>query len=131
MTAKEQFCDLKGKLLNAMSDEDADAILEVMKDLAKNQPEELEEAYHDWVMEFKDKVDRDWAKQAMDFVTSYLSMSLIAKNYFGKSRAWMSQKLNGHIVNGKPAKFTDEELATLKRALNEIGSRLVQISENL
>ena len=38
-----------------------------------------------------------------------LSLSYIAQKYFGKSRAWLMQKVNGNTVNGKTAAFTESE----------------------
>ena len=38
-----------------------------------------------------------------------LSLSYIAQKYFGKSRAWLMQKVNGNTVNGKTAAFTERK----------------------
>ena len=53
-----------------------------------------------------------------------LNMSYIARTYFGKSRSWLCQRLNGNSVNGKRASMTDEELATLTGALRDIESQI-------
>lgn len=53
-----------------------------------------------------------------------LNMSYIARTYFGKSRSWLSQRLNGSVVNGKRASMTDDELATLTGALQDIQSKI-------
>ena len=53
-----------------------------------------------------------------------LNMSYIARTYFGKSRSWLSQRLNGSVVNGKRAAMTDEEKATLTSALQDIQSQI-------
>jgi hypothetical protein len=53
-----------------------------------------------------------------------LNMSYIARTYFGKSRSWLSQRLNGSVVNGKHASMTDEEMATLTSALQDIQSQI-------
>ncbi len=53
-----------------------------------------------------------------------LNLSYIAKNYFKKSPAWLSQRVNGNIVNGKPCRFSDEELAVFNRALRDMALRL-------
>ena len=37
-------------------------------------------------------------------------------------------RMNGNLVNGKPARFTDEELATLNRALKDISEKLSSLS---
>lgn len=54
-----------------------------------------------------------------------LNMSYIARTYFGKSRSWLSQRLNGHIVHGRKAELTEDERQTLNGALNDIQSQII------
>ena len=56
-----------------------------------------------------------------------ISFSYIAKKYFGKSRNWLYQR-NGNIVNGKKARFTDNELKTFLNALNDVSEMIHQTS---
>lgn len=56
-----------------------------------------------------------------------ISLSYIAKNYFGKSKEWLYQRINGNIVNGKPAHFTEEETRQLQNALHDLGAQLLKI----
>jgi len=51
-------------------------------------------------------------------------MSYIAEHYFGKSRQWLYQRINGNAVNGKPADFTPDELKTFSNALSDLGEQL-------
>lgn len=60
-------------------------------------------------------------KEKLDKVLDFASMSYIAEHYFGKSRQWLYQRINGNLINGKPADFTPEELKTLSFALSELG----------
>ena len=53
-------------------------------------------------------------------IANYVSLSKIAKNYFGKSKEWLYQRINGYKVNGSPAQFTQEERAKLAMALQDI-----------
>ncbi len=64
-------------------------------------------------------------------ITDMVSMAYIAKTYFKKSRSWLAHKLNGNIVNGKPSQFTEEELKTLRFALNDMASKLRVMSDSL
>ncbi|MBO7192286.1 MAG: DUF5053 domain-containing protein [Bacteroidales bacterium] len=48
----------------------------------------------------------------------------MAKSYFGKSRQWLYQRVNGLLVNGKQAQFTPAELETLNFALKDMGEKL-------
>lgn len=61
-------------------------------------------------------------------VAEIVSLSYIAKNYFHKTRQWLYQKLNGNIVNGKPAKFTSDEIDTLNHALKDISKKIGSIA---
>lgn len=44
----------------------------------------------------------------------------------GKSRQWLYQRLNGNLVNGKPATFTRTELGAL---VFVVGEMAVEIGE--
>ena len=67
--------------------------------------------------EFLEDVD---LKIEMLEISQFISLSQIAKKYFGKSRTWLYQRLYGYNVNGKPAKFTTTERQTLANALKDI-----------
>lgn len=64
-------------------------------------------------------------------VTEIVSISYIAKKYFNKSRAWLAQRINGNIVNGKPAQFSSDELRTLKTALEDISLKMQDVSSKI
>ncbi len=70
--------------------------------------------------EVESMILRDQLKDILPIVSS----AYIAKTYFRKTRGWFTQRINGNIVNGKPAKFNDEELAILKHALLDISEKL-------
>lgn len=61
-------------------------------------------------------------------VSSMISVSYIAQHYFGKTRQWLYQRLNGNIVHGKPAQFTEAEKVQLKNALLDIGEQIKETS---
>lgn len=61
-------------------------------------------------------------------VSSIVSLSYIAKRYFGKSKSWFSQRMNGHLVNGREAGFTADEIRTLNMAIQDISKTLGSIS---
>lgn len=70
-------------------------------------------------------------RQKLDRVLDFASMSYIAKNYFGKTRQWFYQRVNGNIVNGKSADFTPDELNTLSIALSELGDIMKETSRSI
>ena len=69
-------------------------------------------------------VDELEIKMQLLEISEIVSMSYIAKNYFHKTRQWLYKKINGSPVNGKPAKFTDNELETLNYAIQDISKKL-------
>ena len=48
----------------------------------------------------------------------------ISTKYFGKSRSWLSQKMNGIDGNGSETKFSDEEKKILKEGLEDLAKRI-------
>lgn len=53
-----------------------------------------------------------------------LPLSYIAKKYFGKSSAWLSQRLNGTLVRGKAYTLNDEQKRIFNNALQDISLRI-------
>jgi len=66
-------------------------------------------------------------KERLAPVLPAISVAYIAREYFHKSRYWLTKKLNGSPVNGAPAKFTPEELDTLDKALKDLAARIASI----
>lgn len=75
-----------------------------------------------------DKMEENTIKLQMQEVSNVISLSYLAKRYFNKSRSWLYQRMNGNVVNGKPARFTEEELETLNKALKDISEKLGSLS---
>ena len=67
-------------------------------------------------------------KKQLSEVSEIVSLSYIARNYFGKTRAWLHQRINGNIVNGKRAQFTSTELKQFQHALKDISKKLGSLS---
>ena len=95
--------------LDKLQDENADAFAEAMIECMKETNRNLS----DFLM-----------REQLNDILPYISVSAIAKNYFGKSKEWFYQKMNGNIVNGKPAKFTEEEIKNLNFALQDISKKI-------
>lgn len=75
-----------------------------------------------------DELEERTVKMQMQEVSEMISLSYLARHYFNKSRSWLYQRLNGNTVNGKPARFTEEELTTLNNALKDISEKLGSLS---
>ncbi|WP_163214540.1 DUF5053 domain-containing protein [Bacteroides sp. 519] len=61
-------------------------------------------------------------------ISEIVSFSYIAKNYFHKTKAWLSQRMNGNKVHGKTVYFTENELETLRFAIKDISNKLGSLS---
>lgn len=68
------------------------------------------------------------AKEFIKDIEELLNFSAIAKEYFGKDRSWLHQRINGSIVNGKKAAFTEEEKKIFIQALQDM---CVRISDSI
>lgn len=100
-------------LMNDMSDEDVEHLtIAVQSDFDR---------IHDEINEIKEQLS---IRERLEPILPYLSVSNLAKDYFGKSSSWFYQRLNGNCVHGKVCKFTEDELSRLDVALKDIGRRI-------
>lgn len=67
-------------------------------------------------------------KEQMTELADIIPVSYIAKNYFGKSRAWLYQRINGYKVRGHVYTLNENELEIFNRALKEIGNKIGSLS---
>lgn len=95
-------------------------------------PEEKKEAgqYLTQALQKRKRADVD-VRALMGEMTDAISLSYLAKRYFGKDRAWLYQRLNKSLVNGKPANFTQKELTVLADSLKDLSSKLSDLSQNI
>ena len=102
-----------------------------LQDLMASGDEKVAQEYLEGFDNLYKRINEEFLKQNLEFIRKSMNLTFIAKEYFGKSHAWLSQRINGNLVNGKPAHFTDEELKHLKLTLNEISTRIRLVSEKL
>ena len=69
--------------------------------------------------------------ESLDDIMLLLKWGNISKDYFGFSRAWIYQRLNGYDGNGKESDFTPEQTETLKSALHDIARRIDEAADKL
>lgn len=70
-------------------------------------------------------------RQALDGILMLLKWGNISKDYFGYSRGWIYQRLNGYDGNGNPCEFTDRQKETLREALRDIAGRINKAADEL
>ena len=66
--------------------------------------------------------------EAVKSISNMISFKYIAETYFNMSKSWFSQRLNGNMVHGKKCGFNDEELRTLRFALQDISKKIGSLS---
>lgn len=68
---------------------------------------------------------------AFDELDGILNKTALARDYFGKSQSWFSQKLNGCNVCNNTASFTAQETLTLADAFRDLAVRLQGLAEEI
>jgi len=127
----EKINQLKEAFCNAKNDNERNAVDIQMEELINEDPEKFSEAMIASAKETAEKATQLAMKQKLKEVIPAISMVYIAKTYFNKTDAWLYQRINGNIVNGKPATFTPKEKEIMKYALNDISSKLGSLSVSL
>jgi len=117
---KEQIVDEIKKEFHSLSDSD--------KELVRN---EFTKAWDRKLEETKESLKKiDIALEIVE-LSKYVSLSRIAKDYFGKSKEWLYQRVKSYKVNGKPAQFTPEERKQLSSALEDISRMAHETSRKI
>lgn len=74
--------------------------------------------------ELEPKVKELTAREQLGDIYEMLPLSFIAREYFGKSPAWLLQRINGYKVNGKARAFSEEEKEKFNFALQDLSKRI-------
>ncbi len=120
---KEAFKKEKKERFNSMSSEEKEAY----KTASLAGIEETIRQAQDFIT----RADEVILKDKLGELPEAISFSYIAKKYFGKSRNWLYQRINGYTVNGKSAQFTQSEYDTFLSALEDIGKMIHNTSASL
>lgn len=67
-------------------------------------------------------------REQLKDIAEIVPLSYIAKHYFGKTAAWLYQRINGYKVRGKIYTLNEKEIEILNRALKEIGNKISSLS---
>jgi len=121
---KTQLSALKEQYARARSDKAKAIINEQIKALATQDPDAFAEAMVELARDTADRAEDLLMREKLKDIIPAVSLSYIAKTYFGKTRTWIYHRINGSIVNGKPAKFNAEEKKILEGAFRDLGSKL-------
>lgn len=97
--------------------------------------DEMEDSISDFILvEFKN-LEKDLKvterlieiQEKLKPIKGIVSLSYIAKNYFGKSASWLQQRIYGYKVGGKTYTLSDEEVKILSFAFQDISEKLKSI----
>ncbi|MGV8094513.1 MAG: DUF5053 domain-containing protein [Mangrovibacterium sp.] len=105
------------KEFSSLSEEDKKAVRKVFL-----------EALDEKIEEARRVINKTDVMIAISEISKYVSLSTIARDYFGKSKEWLYQRIKGYLVNGKPAEFTARDREILAKALKDIADRLTETS---
>ena len=95
-----------------------------IKALAAQDPDGFAAAMVELAGDTANRAEELSVREQLKDILPAISLSYISKTYFGKTRQWLYQRINGSVVNGKPAKLNDEEKKTLEGALKDLGNKL-------
>ena len=125
---KDKIKALAERNRKATTDAERAAVAAEMKALRSENEQAFTEALESLINNTAADIQEQRMAERLGEITKMVSMAYIAKTYFNKSRSWLAQKLNGNIVNGKPSQFTDDEIKTLRFALNDMSNKLNSMS---
>ncbi len=124
MELRKQLQELEPLMKEGLTPENLERIEKIKASITTDaERAELEAFVEHHLLETEDEVEylyNETIRLQMGEVLKIVNLSYIAKKYFGKTQAWLSQRINGCTVNGKKATFNNEELDTLNRALTDI-----------
>lgn len=128
----KEIQELKERYVNATTDKEREEINKQMSELRNKDNEAFANAMLQTAKDTTEKANNLLKKvrkrEQLESILPILPLSYIAKEYFNKSRQWLYQRINGNIVNGKPAQFTEKETEILNFAIQDISKKIGSIS---
>ena len=122
---KEYLDQLKSRYISATTEKEKEEVRKAIRQACDESPKEVAAIAVEQLKETIERIDAVLIRQQMEDILPFISLAYMAKTYFGKSRQWLYQRVNGLMVNGKPAQFTQAELDILNHALKDMGQKLV------
>ncbi len=124
---KTKLDKLRAQYVEARTEADRERVFEEIRALIDTDAVAVAEAATAQAREIVAEAETIVARDALRDVLPAISVAYIARNYFGRSRAWLTQRINGNAINGKRATFTPEELQTMRAALRDLSGRLAAV----
>ena len=74
---------------------------------------------------------RTTMKQNLPDILLDISWARLSVNYFGRSRSWLHQKLDGRNSNGGEGGFSEIEKIELRNALKDLANRINKAADKI
>lgn len=68
-------------------------------------------------------------KQTLQDILLDISWARLSMRYFGRSRSWLHQKLDGRNSNGGDGDFSEQEREQLRAALKDLSRRISEAAD--
>ena len=125
----KKFEELKGLMgkTDAASEARRDELALWIK--ANGDKSAVRDAYNQFISNGLQQIEAD-VEVIRDQISAHyelLPIAYIAKQYFGKSRAWLYQRINGNKVNGKVYSLNREQKAIFNGAVKEIAHQIASV----
>ena len=108
-----------------------DARLKELESLPDSRKKKLQEAARTGMKPTLELASHISVMNELQRIGNIVSFASIAKDYFGKSKFWIHQRINGYLVNGKPACFTNEQIVQMAEALEDIAKQMQEDAAHL
>lgn len=100
---------------------------EITKWLSDNKTPEVQKAFHDFMSEgigcIETEIDTI-RQQIGEEGYKLLPVTYIAEHYFGKTKAWLYQRINGTPIRGKVYTLNAEQKRIFNSALEDIAGKI-------
>jgi len=132
MNARQEIENLKKEFVSLKTEEERQAFdVKFRNHIASKMEDEKKEFADAFVNSAREQVEKTkrfceevTIRLKLEEILGVVSMAYIAREYFHKSKAWFSQKLNGNIKNGTISSFSEDELRILYIALEDISEKI-------
>ncbi|MDR3268507.1 MAG: DUF5053 domain-containing protein [Tannerella sp.] len=128
LSLKEEWKQTKGAE-RAAAEKKIDAFFESLSDDEKKEVQSAVSgdfsAMHKEIAEMNQTLD---VREKLAPILPIISVSYIARHFFGKSASWFYQRLNRNRIHGKPVQFSPEEIERLNTAIQDISKQLQTVS---
>lgn len=131
MNLTEKYQNLLNEAISATSEAEKERILQEIDELVDKNREHFPDVLLSTLQALRPRVMTLRVREAIEPVLPILNMAYIAENHFHKSRAWLSQRLNGAVVGGTVVTFKPTEINILADALRDISKKLEEVANTI